>query len=92
MKPFFLPLLKKHYLEFSEGTKRTEYRLEKGAYNENQIFVGREIIISNGYTKLGRLKGIITKVYRSKLISKTDSFVAIYGNCKEAFCFDIQLI
>lgn len=91
MKPFFLPLMKKYYLQFAEGTKKTEYRMEKGMYNKNQLFVGRNILISNGYSKKDRLNGVITRVYRSKRAARRSDFIAIYGVQEYAFCFDIEL-
>ena len=59
VKPLFVPLKTQYYEEFVAGVKDTEYRKYGRGWNENTCIIGREVIISNGYGKYRRSRGVI---------------------------------
>lgn len=55
-KPYFCPLNKEYYLKFKGGLQDCEIRPNNHrGWNVNNIYPGREIALSNGYQKAGRL-------------------------------------
>ena len=59
VKPLFVPLKREYYEEFISGNKNVEYRKYGPGWNERTCQVGRPIVISLGYGKNRRSKGII---------------------------------
>lgn len=59
-KPLFVPLKKEYYEEFVSGNKNTEYRKYGPGWNEKTCQIGRPVVISLGYGKNRRSKGVIT--------------------------------
>lgn len=92
MKPLFLSLMKQHYLAFADGSKAVEYRKAGSRWNRTTCVVGREIIISNGYTSKGRLRGVITGFKESTAAGMRRGFVEIYGDGNIAACISIKVI
>lgn len=92
MRPLFLPLMKQHYLAFADGSKTVEYRKAGGPWNRTTCVVGREIIISNGYTSKGRLRGVITEFKESASAGRRKWFVEIYGDGNIAACISIKVV
>ena len=60
MKPLFIPLYTEFYEQFENGTKTIEYRNYGPRWNEKTCLIGRPVVISKGYGKKNRLKGIVT--------------------------------
>jgi len=60
MKPLFIPLKSEYYEAFKDGSKTTEFRLYGPRWNEMVCPIGREVILSKGYGKHNRMKGIIS--------------------------------
>ena len=58
-KPLFVPLKTEFYEAFVNGTKDTEYRRYGPGWHEGTCWVGRPVVISKGYGKQTRRKGII---------------------------------
>lgn len=84
--------MKQYYLAFAEGSKTVEYRKAGGPWNRKTCVVGREIIISNGYTSKGRLRGVITGFKESAAAGRRKGFVEIYGSGNIAACISIKVI
>lgn len=61
-KPLFIPLKTEYYEAFKNGTKTEELRKLGPRWNEKTCGVGRDVILSKGYGKQNRMKGIIWKV------------------------------
>ncbi|OAM89861.1 hypothetical protein OH491_17490 [Termitidicoccus mucosus] len=57
-KPLFIPLNSEHFIAFEKGQKRTEYRTNGPRWNEHTCRIGREVVLSFGYTKM-RLRGTV---------------------------------
>ena len=63
MKPYFLPLMKEYYLKIKNGEQDCEIRpFNHRGWNGNNIYPGRELNVSNGYQKHGRIIKRINKV------------------------------
>jgi len=60
MKPLFIPLKREFYDAFQRLEKRTEYRRPGGPWNERTCRPGRPVVLSCGYGKARRMKGIVT--------------------------------
>lgn len=60
MKPLFLPLKKEDYRMFQTGEKANQLRKYGPRWNEKTCTIGREIILSLGYGKQERMRGIIS--------------------------------
>lgn len=58
-KPLFVPLKTQYYEEFVSGDKDTEYRKYGPGWNEKTCPIGRPVVISKGYGKYRRSKGVI---------------------------------
>ncbi len=69
IKPMFIPLKSEHYEAFENRNKRHERRLYGKRWNKQTCIIGREVILSKGYGKKHRLKGVIVS-YGAYHISK----------------------
>lgn len=58
-KPLFVPLAREWFEKFKSGEKRAEYRFHGARWNERTCRVGREVVLSLGYSKRERLRGQI---------------------------------
>src|SRR5690554_5605178 len=63
-KPLFVPLKTEYFEQFKSGEKRDELRLYGKRWNEETCTPGRQVILSKGYGKHERLKGVIWKFKR----------------------------
>ncbi|NJO61530.1 MAG: hypothetical protein HC836_25765 [Richelia sp. RM2_1_2] len=59
IKPLFIPLKKTYYEQFVDGSKSVEYRKYGPGWNERTCIVGRSVVISLGYSKNRRSRGVI---------------------------------
>lgn len=68
MKPLFIPLRSEWFFAFARGSKDTEYRAYGPRWNENTCAVGREAILSHGYSgkRLYRNVAAFTKIPRAE--------------------------
>lgn len=92
VKPLFVPLKREYYEEFVSGNKDTEYRKYGPGWNERTCQIGRPVVISMGYGKNRRSKGIIRSF---DVISGTNISSAreVYGTSKiELAAIGIDLI
>ncbi len=89
MKPLFLPLNRKYYEAFMEGSKTKEYRIGK-RWNDRTCPVGRAVTLSLGYGKQNRAMGVITSFRMVSLEAlpikaKTDMILLYKDKLHEAF-------
>lgn len=58
MKPLFIPLKTRWFRAFAEGRKTVEYRAYGPRWHEATCIVGREVVISHGYSG-DRIHGVV---------------------------------
>jgi hypothetical protein len=86
-KPYFLPLYKEYYLKIKNGEQNCEIKpFNHRGWNSKNIYPLRELNVSNGYQKPGR---IIKRIYRVDITNDLkkayipqwhiDAVEAIYG-------------
>lgn len=63
-KPVFIPLKTEWYNAFEAGTKQHELRKYGPRWNTEACRVGREVVISCGYGKHRRMRGVINEFTR----------------------------
>lgn len=66
MKPLFIPLKTRWFRAFAEGRKKVEYRAYGPRWHEGTCVVGREVVISHGYSG-DRISGVIVGFHRIAL-------------------------
>ena len=59
-KPLFIPLKREYFEAFERGEKTYEYRVHGPGWNAGTCRVGRPVVLSMGYGKARRLRGIVT--------------------------------
>ncbi|OPY72466.1 MAG: hypothetical protein A4E63_01209 [Syntrophorhabdus sp. PtaU1.Bin050] len=81
MKPLFIPLKREHFESFESGAKTTEFRQYGPRWNERTCIVGRPVILSLGYGKQRRLKGVITAFSKKPILKSRCGvlFWSLYG-------------
>lgn len=92
MKPLFIPLKGEFYDQFASGQKDTEYRPFGPRWNLRTCPPGREVVLSRGYGKAHRLRGVVKHFSMSKVITQTRLWQSIYGTKHQyAACIQIRL-
>jgi len=61
-KNLFIPLKGEYFDAFEAGTKPSELRVYGKRWNEKTCYAGRGVILSRGYGKKHRLRGVITGI------------------------------
>ena len=97
MKPLFVPLKTEYWQQFRDGTKRDELRLYGQRWNERTCAIGREVTLSKGYGKHGRMIGRVRgfKRQHGSLFGSTyrAAILAVYGTLNvEIACISIELL
>jgi hypothetical protein len=87
--PLFIPLKTEYYEGFLLGTKTTEYRRYGPRWNERTCRVGRRVVLSKGYGKAHRLRGVVVGFQR-RVMSNAD-WIACYGSPDFAACIRIKV-
>lgn len=91
-KPLFVPLRREHFDDFFLGIKHEEYRPYGDRWNEKTCHVGREVVLSLGYGKANRLKGVIVSFRREPCPSILRGWLSCYGSKHDAAaCIGIKL-
>ncbi len=63
-KPYFCPVNKEHYFKLESGEQGCEIRPNNHrGWNENNIYQGRYLKLSNGYGNYNRVTKIITRTF-----------------------------
>lgn len=93
MKPLFIPLKSEYYDAFADGTKQTEFRPYGPRWNERTCREGREVILSRGYGRKHRMRGVVVDFRRYKWPTRTRLWKAIYGDkpIEFAACIGIRV-
>lgn len=93
VKALFIPLKREYYEAFEVGKKDTEYRRPGGRWNSKTCIPGREVVLSLGYGKQRRLKGVIKSFAERPLQGLAyAAFVTVYpGAPNLAACIEIEL-
>ena len=94
IKPLFIPLKIEFFEAFESGTKDTEYRIYGPRWNEGTCVVGREVVLSCGYGKQRRLRGVVVGFETSFKATKTEAWKQCYGDADPlalAACIRIKL-
>lgn len=92
MKPLFIPLKGEYFDQFASGEKTVEYRPYGPRWNAGTCPIGREVVLSRGYGKAHRLRGVVTLFDLSTRITLTPVWRSIYGNRHHtAACIHIAL-
>jgi hypothetical protein len=96
IKPLFIPLKRKFFEQFNKGTKNTEYRAYGPRWNYGTCELWRSVVLSLGYGKQKRLRGIITKfralpVYELSLEDQK-AFRECYPNAQLVAYIQIQIV
>lgn len=91
-KPIFLPLKRQYFEAFERGEKSEEFRLLGPRWNPESITVGRAVVLSLGYGKQRRLRGVVRSVRIEDWPETLPGWVECYGRgiCS-ALCIGIQL-
>lgn len=92
MTPLFIPLKTEYFEAFANGSKDTEYRPFGVRWNERTCAIGRPVVLSKGYGKGSRLRGVVTGFVRSRTSRPSAAWVACYGSreCDMA-CIQIRV-
>lgn len=93
LKPLFIPLKKEYYEAFDRGEKTTEYRLYGLRWNGVTCKLGRSVVLSCGYGKSRRIKGIINSFSIEYITFKIPGWIECYGAEKgPAACIGITIL
>lgn len=93
MKPLFIPLKTKFFEAFENGTKDTEYRPYGPRWNGVTCAPGREVVLSKGYGKQTRLRGVVESFSVNTQPGTIDGWLECYGKTDAvvAACIKIRL-
>jgi len=91
-KPIFIPLKREHFMAFDDGSKKTEFRPYGPRWNERTCRIGRAVVISLGYGKQQRRRGVISSFEKSREPLKTLAWLQCYGHrTGDCACIGIEL-
>lgn len=83
-KPLFIPLKSEYFDAFKDGSKTDELRLYGKRWNENTCRPGREVVLSRGYGKQQRMRGVIGSFQRIRPAElpprDMDAMIDCYGS------------
>lgn len=79
--PLFRSLRNAYYTLFAAGEKTVELRAYGPRWNERTCFTGREVVLSNGYRKAGRLAAVIERVRKVPGRELSDQDQAALEDC-----------
>jgi len=91
-KPLFIPLKTEFYDAFASGEKRVEYRRYGPRWNDDKIRAGREVVLSKGYGKQNRLRGVVVAVTIDHHPEHLPGWAECYGSEPAmATCIEIEV-
>jgi hypothetical protein len=85
-KPLFIPLKKEFFQMFFYGQKDTEYRPFGPRWNAKTCTIGRPVVLSCGYGKHLRLRGVIVDAWISGSDEAPEEWRACYGDRECSVC------
>lgn len=86
MKPLFIPLKRKFFDRFEDGSKDTEYRPFGPRWNFDTCAIGRAVVLSCGYGKQRRLYAVVSHVKRDENLVTLPGWHECYGEKHAAAC------
>lgn len=93
LKALFIPLFTVYYNAFESGDKTEEYRPYGPRWNERTCAIGREVVLSCGYGKKRRMRGIVVAFRRSIEPTRTQAWKDCYGDrTVDAACIKIRVL
>lgn len=93
LKALFIPLFTVHYNAFESGDKTEEYRPYGPRWNERTCAIGREVVLSCGYGKKRRMRGIVIGFRRSIEPTRTQAWKDCYRDrTGDAACIKIKIV
>jgi hypothetical protein len=91
-KPLFVPLKSEYFNAFRDGSKTTEYRPYGPRWNERTCLVGRSVVLSRGYGKRDRLRGVVSGFFVSEDPCQSAAWKDCYGDKScQAACIQISV-
>ena len=92
-KPLFIPLKTEFYEAFERGDKREEFRVHGPRWNANTCWMGRDVVLSKGYGKQNRVRGVIVGFRVDLCPLSLPGWVECYGHKHaEAACIEIHIL
>jgi hypothetical protein len=76
----FVPLKSEYFEAFARGEKDTEYRPFGVRWNERTCRIGRPVVLSKGYGKRHRLRGVVASFARVRTSRPSAAWAACYGS------------
>jgi hypothetical protein len=89
-KPLFIPLKAEYFDAFAAGTKNIEYRKFGPHWNKDTCAQGRPVVLSRGYGKQQRLRGVVAKFSVADYCTVPEAHVIYRAPCLIA-CISIDL-
>ena len=91
--PLFVPLKREHFEAFKIGEKNEEFRPLGDRWNRSTCHIGREVVLSLGYGKKTRLRGVISSFrVEMKPVKNCTGWRDIYGSSPAlAACIGITI-
>lgn len=77
--PLFIPLKRQYFEAFERGEKSAEWRPYGPRWNERTCRPGRPVVLSLGYGKALRLRGVIVRLDVCSMDMASPAFREIYG-------------
>lgn len=78
-RPLFIPLKREYFAAFERGEKTEEFRLLGPRWNEKTVWTGRAVVLSFGYGKARRLRGVVSSMRIECDTAKVPGFRECYG-------------
>lgn len=78
-RPLFIPLKREYFEAFERGEKTEEYRKHCGPWNAQTCQVGREVVLSLGYGKSRRLRGVVASFHIENSPERLPGWIECYG-------------
>ena len=92
MKPLFTPLKAEYFNAFERGEKKEEYRIFGKRWNHISCFIGRHVVLSYGYSKKRRLRGVVSSFRMETEPERLPGWIECYSpNDGAAACIGINV-
>ena len=92
MTALFIPLKKEFFEAFERGPKTEEFRKYGPGWNERTCVIGRPVVLSCGYGKARRIRGVIQSFRTLDNPETLPGWVECYGKgASRAACIGIKL-
>lgn len=80
MTALFIPLKKEYFEAFERGEKTEEYRIYGPRWNERTCAIGRPVVLSCGYGKARRLRGVVVSFTEDRHPFLLPGWLECYGS------------